>query len=210
MILKRHIPLAIAMSFGVLTLVALLLPIPPLSNLLLNWASLLAAVALILGVLNLFAIHLNRLFSGRNLYSAVLILSMLAVFTLAITDSETVNLTENGLATAFEWIQAPLEAALASLLAFFLLFSGFRLLQRRRNIWSLMFLLTVVFMLISNALMFSTLLPEQVTLWFGQIRDTISDVVVIAGMRGILIGVALGTITLSLRVLIGLDRPYSQ
>lgn len=208
MILKRYLPTAVAIAFGLLLLIGLLLPLPALTGLLLNWAGFLAAVALILGVLNLFAVHLNRLFSGRNLYSGVLILSMLFVIGMAITDA--LAITEVGMRTAFGWIQVPLEAALASLMTFFLLLAGFRLFQRQRNIWSFLFLLTAVILLLSDALVSSALLPQDVASVLAGLRDTISQLFVSAGMRGILIGVALGTVTLSLRLLAGAERPYSQ
>jgi hypothetical protein len=208
MIVKRYLPIAVAIAFGLLLLLGLLLPVPALASLLLNWAGFLAAVALILGILNLFAVHLGRLMSGRNLYSGVLILSMVAVFGAAISD--TLDLTEGAVTTAFNWVQAPLEAALASLMAFFLLLAGFRLLQRRRNVWSLLFLLTAIIMLLSDALVTSSLLPTEAITLLEDLRNTISDIFVTAGMRGILIGVALGTVTLSLRLLVGIERPYSQ
>ncbi len=210
MILKKYLPLSIAIVVGLLTLIGLLFSIQSITNLIFNWAGFLAAVALILGVLNLLSVHLNRLFSGRNFYSGILVLSMLSVFALAITDSDRMKLTENGVANAFNWVQAPLEAALASLLAFFLLFAGFRLLQRERSIWSLLFIITSVLMLLSNTMITNALIPSQINSLFEQIRNIINSIIVTAGMRGILIGVALGTILLSLRLLIGLDRPYSE
>src|SRR5690606_18651881 len=136
--------------------------------------------------------------------------SMLAVAALAITDSDAVNLTENGVGVVFNMVQAPLEAAVASLLAFFLLFAGFRLLKRQRNIWSVLFLLTAVLILLSNALINSTLLSPEANLVFGQLRNTIQNIFVTAGIRGILIGVALGIVTMSIRMLIGLERPYNK
>ena len=208
MILRRYLPIAVAIAFGLLLLLGLLLPVPELASLLLNWAGFLAAAALILGVLNLFAVHLDRLLSGRNLYSGVLILSMVAILGVAITDA--LDLTEGALTTAFNLVQAPLEAALASLMAFFLLLAGFRLFQRRRNVWSLLFLITAIIMLLSDALISSSLLPTEVVSLLEGLRSTISDIFVSAGMRGILIGVALGTVTLGLRLLVGLERPYSQ
>jgi hypothetical protein len=208
--IRRSLPLAIAIIFGLLTLIGLLLPLPELSDLVLSWAGFLAAVALLLGVLNLFTVHLNRLFIDRNLYSGILLLSMLAVFALAITDSTAVNLTENGVTAVFNWIQAPLEAALASLLAFFLLLAGFQLLKRQRTIWTILFLITVVLVLSSNALLSSTLLPPEANSLLRAVQDTIANVFVTAGMRGILIGVALGAITLSLRLLVGVERPYNK
>jgi hypothetical protein len=42
------------------------------------------------------------------------------------------------------------------------------------------------------------------------VRNLINAIFVTAGMRGILIGVALATITLSLRLLAGLERPYNK
>lgn len=208
--IRRHLLFAVAFIFGLLTLVTLLLGITPLSDVITNWASFLATIALLLGVLNLIAVHLERLLSQRNMYSGILVFSMLAVFALALTDSEAVGWTEDGLATAFTWIQAPLESALASMMAFFLLIAGYRLMQRRRNVWSILFLVTALFMLLSNVLMMTGLVPDRWMELLDQTRAAVNDIVVTAGMRGILIGVAIGTIMISLRLLFGLDRPYGQ
>jgi len=210
MLIKRHLPFAVALLVGVLALAGILLDSVQINNLIMNWASFLAAAALLLGILNLFAVHIARLVGGRNLYSGVLVLSMIAVFGLAIADSEAVGLTKDGVTAVFNWVQAPLEAALASLLAFFLLFAGFRVLQKRRSSWSLLFLFIVLFMLVSGALVSSALLPAETMQWLRQIRELIDGIIVTAGMRGILIGVAMGTIMISLRLLAGLERPYSS
>ena len=42
------------------------------------------------------------------------------------------------------------------------------------------------------------------------IKDWVFDVPMLAGMRGILLGVALGTLATGLRVLLGVDRPYAD
>lgn len=200
MSLKKAIPPLIAISFGLLTLVGLLL-IPALGAIVLGWVTFLAAVALLLGIINLFLVHLNRA-GQRNIYSLALVLSMLAVFALAITDSQ--GLTTGAFAAVFSQIQLPIETALASLLAFFLLFAGMRLLQRQRTVWSSLFLVTAIIFLLSNT-------PFAVLNDITQpLRHFIETVFVTAGVRGILIGVALGTITISLRVLAGLERPYNQ
>ena len=54
------LPVAIAISVGLLTLAALLVPLPEISDLILGWAGFLAAIALILGVLNLTTVSGNR------------------------------------------------------------------------------------------------------------------------------------------------------
>jgi hypothetical protein len=200
-LLQRGLPTTIAVIAGLTTLAGLLL-FPDLGNRLLEWAAFLAAVALVLGILNLFAIHLRR--SGkRKVYSLVLVIAMLAVFALALTDA--LGVTSEGVEQVFTLVQVPLEAALASLLAFFLLFAGIRLWQRQRSGWSVLFLLTVLFLLLIQSP-----LPAAVEALVEPIRTFIYAVVVTAGVRGFLLGVALATIILSIRLLAGLERPYSS
>ncbi|MCB9421038.1 MAG: hypothetical protein H6667_14645 [Ardenticatenaceae bacterium] len=206
--IKRGLPLALAIAFGLLTLVGLLLPLPALTDMILAWVGFLAAALLVLGVLNLLSVHIKRTTSEKNPYSAVLILTVLAVFGLAITDA--LNITNNGVAKAFDWIQVPLETALASLMAFFLLFLGFHMLKSRRGAGAVLFWLTATFILFSNVFISTTLLPASIRNVFAQIQTFINDIIVIAGVRGLLIGIALGTITMSLRVLLGLDQPYNK
>jgi hypothetical protein len=208
--IKRGLPIIIAITVGIITLSGLLLPATPLADLgnsLLRWAAFLAAFALLLGVLNLFTVHLNRLFKGNG-YSGVLVLSLLAVIVLGVTDL--IGTTSAGVDTAFDWIQAPLEAAFASLLAFFLLFAGFQLLKRRRNLGAVLFSLSAVFILLSQALMSATFVPASVTTILGQTAAFVDQVIVTSGVRGLLIGIALGTITLTIRLLAGIERPYNQ
>lgn len=199
--MRRGLPLATAVSAGLVTLLGLLF-LPDLSNLLLGWATFLAGVALLLGIANLFIVHSGRLSRGNG-YSAVLLLAMTLVFALAATDMA--GLTNDYVTVVFGWLQAPLEAAMASLLAFFLLFAAFRLLQRERSVWTILFITVVVIVMLGQ-----TPLPGILSDVFGSLADVIVLIVVNAGIRGILIGVALGTITLSVRLLAGSEQPYNK
>jgi hypothetical protein len=133
----------------------------------------------------------------------VLVLAMVGVFALAITDG--LGLTQQGVTTIFNLIQVPLEAALASLLAFFLLFAAVRMMRHRAGWATILFLISTLFFL-------STQLPafEPITSWLTPVRAWIDAIIVISGMRGLLIGIALGIVTLSVRLLIGFERPYSS
>lgn len=205
--LKQSIAVFTAVFFGLLTLVALLFNVRGLSSVILGWVSFLAAIALILGVLNLLLVHLNRLIKEQNVYSGVLVLGVLGVFAAAVLDGLSGS---NSVDTIFSWIQAPLEAALASLLAVFLLLAGVQLLKRQRTGWAILFSLTAVVMLLGQALLTSRLLPAGLRQPVNQVVEFVQTVVVTAGLRGLLIGVALGTLLLSLRLLMGVERPYNK
>ncbi len=211
--LKRGLPLGIAILFGLLTLVSLLFSLAQISDLILGWAAFLAGTSLFLGVINLLSVHTyrlfrNRPFGGGNLYSGVLAVSWIVVFGLGIADL--FGWTDNAMNTAFQWVQAPLEAALASLLAFFLILSGIRMLQGRRTVWTMLFFITAVLVLFANAIITNPFLPDNISQLTLQFRDLIQSLIVTAGIRGILIGVALGIITLTVRILIGVERPYNK
>jgi hypothetical protein len=195
-------PLVVAIGFGLVTLVGLLF-VPEIGSLLTAWAAFIAAAALLFGVLNLLLIHLQRFIQGRNIFSLFLILSMLLTFGLAYMDRSIPEL--GGLDAIFRYVLQPLEAALASLLAFFLLFAGVRLLSRQRNGWSALFIGVAVLFLVAAAPM-----PAALSGLFTWVQDYIAPIFVHAGVRAILIGVALGTVTLALRLLVGVERPYSK
>lgn len=200
-ILKRGVPVTIAILIGLIALAGLLIS-APLIDLLLNWAGFLAAAALLLGILNLLAVHVRRSAAGNG-YSLVLVLSMISVFGLAVTDA--LGQTQGGVEAAFAVIQAPLEAALASLLAFFLLFAGVRMLRGRRSAATIVFLASTLFFLLTQ-----TPLPQALSSTLLPVRDWMEAILVMSGMRGLLLGIALGVIVLSVRLLLGLERPYSS
>lgn len=198
--MKDRLPLYFSLLFGGLTLVGLLL-LPILSSTLLGWAGFLAALALALGVLNLLAVHLRRL--PHSGYSAALIVSMLVVFGLAVADY--LGATSGGVDAVMRSVQQPLEAALGALLAFFLLFAALRVLRTQRNLWGVLFLLSALLFLLASAP-----LPEAIAPYFIDMRDFTQRLFVTSGVRGLLLGVALGTAVLGLRLLLGLEHPSSN
>jgi hypothetical protein len=203
--MKQIIPFVIAIATGLLTLIGLLADVAAVT-LILEGAAFLAALALLLGIVNLFTVHAHRLLIRRNIYSLFLLVSMAVVLFLGFTDGN----QEISLAEAFNWVQRPLEAALASLLAFFLVGAILRMARQRGNRWTSLFLFTVIFILLTTALASLNFIPESISTTATQVRQLIDTLFVTAGIRGLLIGVALGTIMISLRLLVGLERPYNK
>lgn len=196
-LVRRTVPRILAVVFGIVTLLILAIT-PSQGGLLTGWASFLAAVALLLGILNLFSVHIRRTFQG-NFYSLVLVLGLLATLLLGFSG------LFGGAATIFTYVQAPLEAALGAVLAFFLFFAALRLLYRNHNWWTVLFIVTVILVLLGV-----TPLPDFLSEIFTTVNSFISLIFVSAGMRGILIGVALGTITVTLRLILGSEQPYNK
>ncbi len=199
----------IAIFCGLVVLAGYFVRLPFLlyaSNTFLNWAVLLTAFAVLLGIFNLLIVHLGKVAGKQKgaVYSLLLVLAMLGTFAVGLM----VPLFPKA-APVFDFIfrafQLPVEASLMALLAVTLTYASIRLLGRRLSAFSVIFILTAILILLGTApLPFLGGLP-----WISDsVRPVIAQVLAASGARGILIGVALGALVTGLRVLFGADRPY--
>jgi hypothetical protein len=199
----RVVALALAVLTGLIVLAGYFIPaIAPIQAILLNWAIILAGAAALIGVLNLAGVHGSKIARREKggVYSAILLICMAATFILGIflgPDSQGMRLVVNS-------IIVPVEATLMALLAVTLLYASIRLLRRRASTMSVVFIVTALLMMLASA-----------TLPFGEVgalnnflRPWFQHVLALGGARGILLGVALGTLTTGLRVIFGAERPY--
>ncbi|HLE30692.1 MAG TPA: hypothetical protein VI793_21390 [Anaerolineales bacterium] len=205
---------AIAAGVGFVTLLGYFVNAPILRVMrqqLVAWASLLAAVAVIIGALNLLQVHLKKMTRGAPgwFYSLFLILSLVGTLGVGIA-APFVGWGSGPTNTANAWvfhnIQSALGAAIAGLLFFFLVFAGYRLLRRRASLTLVVFVVAAIISLIGAAP-----LPAGVP-DFGlrDLRLWLAQVPAVAGGRGLLLGVALGVIATGLRILLAVDRPYGE
>ena len=200
----RILAAGIAIASGLLVLLGYFIPLEILLKirlLLIQWAVSLAAVAVLVGVLNLLGVHWHKIRTRQKgrAYSILLIVSLFASAILGIV------LGTNNLALVFflEAIIIPGEAALMALLSVTLVYASARLLRRRVDLMTFIFLgVVVVILLAATPLPFGKIPGASFVEWL--LRDNFAT----AGSRGIMIGVALGALTTGLRVLFGIDRPY--
>ncbi len=167
---------------------------------LLNWAIILAGFAIFVGVMNLFQVHFRKMRTKQKgaAYSLLLVISLIATFLFGLLKPDQVGMV-------FTTVQLPIEASLMALLAITLTYASIRLLRRRLNLLSVIFLITALLILLGTApLPFLGELPG-ISDW---VRPFIAQVMAASGARGILLGVALGTLTTGLRILLGAERPY--
>jgi hypothetical protein len=195
---------AIAIAFGLIVLLGYFVDLDLLINLrmiFLRWFVILAAIALLVGIANLFSVHWRRVTSRQpgGFYSFLLIISLLATLVIVGFFGPTAGPS----LWIFNYIQVPIESSLLALLAVVLAYAGARVLRRRTNLFTLIFVGTVLVVLLGSAS-----LPGVVIPGLSELRAWIAEVPAVAGSRGIILGVALGTIATGLRVLMGVDRPY--
>lgn len=198
---------AVAAAIGAFVLLGYFLNLEIVQNirlLFMQWAALLAAAALLVGLANLVQVHWRKLSLTDEgwIYSAVLILALLATLILALLmgpdDEVALFIVAN--------FQLPLEAGLMALLSVTLLVAGFRLAARRRDAFSILFLATALLVLLGTG----PALGGAEGQVMRDLRAWISQVWSAGGARGIALGVALGATTTGLRVLLGADRPYGS
>lgn len=200
-----------AISVGLIVLLGYLIPpemvefgfILTLRSILVGWAVILAGVAALVGVLNLFLVHVGRMTAKRNpdRYSILLVVFFVLSLGLGLYFTPA-DPQYQKVVTA---IQVPVETSLMAILVVTLTFSSIRLFQRRKGTMAVVFAASaLVFLLLGSGL----LAPVQDLPGVGGLLAFIQRLP-IAGGRGILLGIALGSLTAGLRILLGTDRPYS-
>lgn len=203
---KNPIYVAVAIGVGLVVLAGYFLQIDILVKLriiLLNWATILVAVALLVGVANLFTVHWRKL-SGDH-PDKVNSIALLVGLTITLAVSGWFGPTTPISLWIFNYIQIPIEASLMALLSVVLIYAGVRLLRRKPNLLTITFIATAVVILLMSGHLFGIDIPGLAALriWIGKVPA-------VAGARGILLGVSLGIVAAGLRILMGADRPYGE
>jgi hypothetical protein len=181
------------------------------ANVLVDWAAVITAIALLLGVFSVAASHLGRVRrrSADWAYSLVLILGMLAVIVVGIFfplpgRAGIVlpgSLAEVPIRSFFRIVYEPLAASLLALLAFFSLSAALRALRRGSAE-------AIVIVVVAALALLAQLPPVAALPGIGLAAQWLNDYVALAGARGLLIGAAIGALVAGVRVLLGFDTPY--
>jgi hypothetical protein len=201
----RVLTAAVAMASGLIVLLGYFYPLDVLTQLrimLTDWAVIIAAMAVLVGIANLIFVQMEKIRKREknSIYGALLVLSLIATFGLGLVfgpENQIVQLAVNA-------VIVPVEGSLMAILAVTLIYASIRLFRRRAD------LMTVIFLFVAVLFLFAVM-PTPVGPLLGGLNDYILQVLGIfsrGGARGLLIGIALGTLLTSLRVLFGIDRPY--
>ncbi len=150
------------------------------------------SLSVVIGIANLLYVHVGRVARGK-VYSGALLASFgVAIFW---------HLTRQGDPSLLEAVQLPIESSLAALLFVSLVAGASRVMQKRADVWGLLFVAVVVLVLLASVPL-AELAPLRA--W----RDWLMRVPVSAGARAFLLGIAMATVVTGQRVLLGQDRSY--
>ena len=194
---------AIAMASGLIVLLGYFYPIEMLTQLrimLTDWAIIIAAMAVLIGIANLIFTQMDRIRARQknSIYGVLLILSLMVTFGLGLVfgpDHQFMRL-------AMDAVIVPVEASLMAILAVTLVYASIRLLRRRADVMTVIFLfVAVIFMIAIMPTPIGPIPGDWIILQFAGMFSR-------GGARGLLIGIALGTLLTGIRVLFGIDRPY--
>jgi hypothetical protein len=199
----RRFPLAVCFLFGLVMFAQYFSKHPVAKNLnqsILDYWQIVFAFTLIVGVFSFLKNNVVQMSRGKDRpYRLVGLIgfSLMPLFALVWgirADSPFMWMFEN--------VQAPMQATVFALLAFFVASASFRGF-RARSFPAAVLLASAVIMLLSRSNIggvFSSELPE--------VANWIRDYPSMAARRAILIGIGLGSLTTSLRVIIGIERTW--
>ncbi|MHC4947038.1 MAG: hypothetical protein ACYTG1_02080 [Planctomycetota bacterium] len=226
--MKRTIPLLIGSIAGFVMIVAYFIPYTETWGEVVSiWFDILAAIAFILGGGNLLKIHLKKV-SDRAAgwaYSVVTVVAFLATLTVGLGK---IGCNPNELYPdkpwsgsyreigspfwwLFEYAFKPLTATMFAMLAFYVASAAFRAF-RAKNIEAILLLGTAFIILLGRTfagVFLTSWMPEALSgLRIENLTVYIMQVINTAGNRAIMIGIALGTASVSLKILLGVDRSH--
>lgn len=205
-IFRRQLaPVVLAIAVGLIVLLGEFITngtFDGLTQILVRWGAIVFAFAILLGLVNVVMFHARRILArDAQLPFSVLILATALVVFLIVFPS-------GGAGAGAQWVLTyvyrPLEASFLALLVFFIGTAVYRALRVRT--WEMaLFAVAAIIVLIGSApftAVLSPLIPAA--------KEWVVNVPAVAGVRGILLGAALGIIATGLRLLTGIDRPYSE
>lgn len=228
--LKRTVPILIASFVGFLLIFSKFSP--PLEEWeqnVVNWFDILASFAFVLGGGNLVLSNLKKI-SDKKAGWGYSVITLVAFFATLIVGMAKLGVPPNDKHPGFSWsgeymaegsglwwiysyVYVPLAATMFATLAFYISSAAFRAF-RANNAEASLLLVTALIVLMaqtSSGLILTDWIPENST-WAGfrieNVKGTLVNLFNTLGTRAIMIGIALGVVSTSLKVLLGVDQSY--
>ena len=228
--MKRQVPLVLCFIFGIVMILTEFSPHPLSQGLyeeVSKWGLVIGPFTYVIAAMTLIQTHWTRITRRAEYwrYSLVVFAGMIVMVIVGVPLPPYLNaipfLQESGISfgpqgSTFEWlfeyVQVPMEATMFSLLAFFIASAAYRAF-RARTFEATLLLISALIVMMGNVpigdYIWNTVMGE--TPWAdgtSWARQWILDNPNLAARRGIILGVALGVISQSIRIILGIERSY--
>lgn len=209
--MKRQLPLFLVLIFGLFGIVQYFIPHEKsewMYEFLLDWIYIIGIFALALGIWSLMRVSWDKIKHKRQnwQYSIVTLTGLFAMIFFGFNYFRDIfNSTglQNYMFRAFfDYIMIPIQATMFSLLAFFIASAAYRAFRARSLLATLLLISALIIMLRFNPYLgFIGDYMERTALWLLNVPN-------LAAKRAIIIGVGLGMVATSLKVILGIERAY--
>jgi hypothetical protein len=211
--IKKQVPILLCFLAGLLPIITFFFTVPggklqETSDTLEQWLVVVSGFALLLGVISVLQVNLRKISRKDKgwLNALWLLLSMFIMAFWGLLDAFDLSVFGVAGSTGFQWIFdaafQPLQATMFSLLAFYVASAAFRAFRVRNLEAGLLLAAALIIMLGVNPITLG-FFP-----WLTDWTNWIMNVPNTAAQRGIIIGAALGAASMTLRILLGIERSW--
>ncbi len=216
--MRRTVPVIIAFLSGFVMLVSFFFnpnrsALGRIESEVLSWVSIVAGFSMLLGVVSIVSVNWRVVKNRREgwPYKVITLVGVFAMAIPAMLPASWSPLFGDGSGSIYDWLfqhlSTPMMGTMFAMLAFYIASAAYRAF-RARNAEATLLLLTAILVMLWRIPMgeaflrlFSDNLPQA-------INSYIMNGANLAVQRGIIIGAALGASSMSLRILLGIERTY--
>ena len=211
--MRREIPLAITGIVGVVFVVQYFIPHFPFNRMndwFSDWFSIVQACAIWLGALNLMKISTQKIIAKKSDwgYASVIVVCFFLIVIIGFSEGESFRDQGTAFSWLYDYVYTPLSATMFAILAFFVASASYRAF-RARNFEATLLLAAAFFVMLGRVPVGDIIvgfMPEDYRL--SALASWVMNFPHAAGQRAIMIGIALGIVSTSLRIILGIERSH--
>jgi hypothetical protein len=208
--MKRAVPLAITFLTAFFLVVSFFVPHEPFGQLeqrMLVWFAIVSGFTMLLGVDSLIRSHVRKIArrpAGWG-HSVALVAGLVATVVLGVVGFVRFGSPfhlQSPFMFVYTYTIVPLQGTMFALLAFFIASASYRAFRARNTVATLLLVSAVIVMLGRVPI------GAAISHFFPAAQEWIMNYPQLAAKRGIQIGAALGAVSMSLRIMLGIERSY--
>lgn len=209
--MRRQVPLVLCFAFGI---VMALTEFSPhrwsrwINEEVIDWSLVIGPFALVIAIATLVQTHWARIRRRSEYwqYSFLVFIGMIIMLAFGIPFGQ----KDPVFVWLFDYVQVPMDATMFSLLAFFIASAAYRAF-RARTLEATLLLGAALIVMIGNVpigdVIWNAVMPFRDNLP-SEARQWILDNPNLSARRGIILGISLGVISQSIRIILGIERSY--